>query len=99
MAKKILHTRDALSERELVEVKIWEVPKSEDFPEGLKYSFVYIKDGERILGYDNERGKSHHRHFKGKETDIEFESIWKLLEKFKKEVQELSKNSLPDLKR
>ena len=91
MTRKLVHTREALSDRELVEVKIWEVPMSEDFSESLKYSFVYIKDGERILGYDNERGKSHHRHFKGKETKIEFESIWKLLTKFKEEVEELAK--------
>ena len=90
MPRKLVHTRDALSDRELVEVKVWEVPMSEDFPEGLKYSFAYIKDSERILGYDNERGKSHHRHFKGKETKIEFENIWKLLEKFKEEVQRLT---------
>jgi len=91
MPKKIIYTRNVLSENELVEIKIWEIPKSNDFPEGLKYSFVYVKDGIRILGYDNERKKGHHRHFKEEETETEFEGIWKLLSKFKEEVEKLSK--------
>lgn len=91
MAKKVIHTRDALSEDELVEIKVWEVPKGKDFPEGLKYSFNYIKNKKRILGYDNERKKGHHRHFKGEETKVEFNEIWKLLERFKEEVENLLK--------
>ena len=46
-------------------MKVWKVPKSKDFPDGVKYSFVYIHNGKRVLGYDNERGKGHHKHIKG----------------------------------
>jgi hypothetical protein len=32
----------------------WQVPESEDYPEGLKYSFQYMDaDGDTILRYDN----------------------------------------------
>jgi len=40
-----------------LEIKIWEVPKSQERPHGLKYSFVYICGTERVVGYDNSEGK------------------------------------------
>ena len=70
-------------------MKIWKAPESKDFPDGVKYSFVYIHNGERVLGYDNERGKRHHKHFKGKETEIEFKDSESLLLQFKREIEEL----------
>jgi len=33
-----------------------------------KYRLVYIADGVRVLGYDNERGKGDHMHLNGEET-------------------------------
>jgi hypothetical protein len=27
--------------------------KSQRYPRGYKYSLVYIKNGERVIGYDN----------------------------------------------
>ena len=54
-ATKILHTKEIKGE-EVVEIKIWQVPKSDDKPFGIKYSIVYIKDGKRVLGYDNAVG-------------------------------------------
>jgi len=30
-----------------------------------KYRLVYIVDGVKVLGYDNERGKGDHRHLDG----------------------------------
>jgi len=57
----------------------------------VKYSLVYIHiEGEsykRILGYDNERGKGHHRHYFGKEESIRFESVEKLIEMFLEDVR------------
>ena len=34
---------------------------------GFEYRLAYVVDGERVVGYDNERGKGDHRHFKGSE--------------------------------
>jgi len=76
-----------------MEIKIWEVPKSEKFPEGVKYSMVYAKAGDegyqRILGYDNERGKGHHRHFFDKEEEIKFKSWENLVRMFLEDVKKL----------
>ncbi len=51
---------------DIVEMKIWQVPRSKDKPHGLKYSLVYIRDGKRIIGYDNAEGKGDHRHYGGR---------------------------------
>ena len=75
-------------------MKGWDVPKSPRTPEGYKYSLVYIDtSGERILGYDNAEGKGHHRHARGKEESIKFESVEKLVTEFLKEVQEIRENT------
>ncbi|WP_461833403.1 toxin-antitoxin system TumE family protein [Desulfothermus sp.] len=47
----------------MVEIKIWKVKKTQDKPQGLKYSLVYIEKGKRIIGYDNAEGKGDHRHY------------------------------------
>ncbi len=47
---------------EIVEIKIWKVPRSEEYPEGFKYSLVYVRKGKRVLGYDNYQGHGHHKH-------------------------------------
>ena len=43
--------------------------------DGLKYSLFYGRLGTREVGYDNERGKGDHRHFKGAETQYRFSSV------------------------
>lgn len=87
----MFHEKRLLSERDIVEMKIWKVPKSKDFPDMVKYSFVFIHDRERLLGYDNERGKGHHKHYKGTEIKIKFNGPELLLLQFKEEVESLMK--------
>ena len=76
----------------------WKVSESKEFPEGIKYAFAYIHKNKRILGYDNERSKGHHKHFLDLNTNaeievkIEFKDILSLFKKFKEEVIELRKN-------
>lgn len=73
---------------------VWKVPKSEAFPDGIKYSFVLIHNNKRILGYDNERAKSHHKHYKGKEIPIKFKNLGTLYEQFVKEAKQLREKLL-----
>ncbi len=56
-------------------------------PKRLKYRPVYILDGERIVGFDNERGKGDHKHLGGKELAYRFVSIDQLLDDFLAEVE------------
>ena len=62
---------------------IWQLPETNpERPHGLKYRLVYIKDGKRVVGYDNERGKGDHRHIGSKESRYIFRSIDQLVRDF-----------------
>jgi len=93
MAKPIIDYREVNDHGDIIQVRIWRVPKSEDFPEGVKYSLVYIHvEGDsyrRVLGYDNERGKGHHKHYFGREEPVRFEGVEKLVEMFLRDVEKV----------
>jgi len=66
------------------QVRIWLVP--EPVPPAIhrfKYSLVYVVQGVRVIGFDNERGKGDHCHLHGVETPYDFEGIAKLLTDFR----------------
>ena len=65
-----------------VEIKIWKVPISEKMPHGLKYSLVYIVSNQRVIGYDNYKQKSDHRHYLGVEQSYVFRGLDKLAQDF-----------------
>lgn len=87
-ANLFLHTKEIKGD-EIVEIKIWEVPKTTDKPHGVKISLVYIKGKKRLIGYDNAEGKGYHRHFLDKTEPYRFTDIWKLLDDFKKDLRKL----------
>lgn len=67
----------------ILEVVIWKVPKPVPPTEhGFKYRAVYVVDGVRIVGFDNERGKGDHCHIDGKELPYAFTGVDQLLEDF-----------------
>ena len=45
------------------------------------------RPGERLVGFDNERGKGDHKHVLGVETTYRFVSITQLLQDFRAEVE------------
>jgi len=47
----------------------------------------YGRDGERVVGYDNERGKGDHRHVRGHEYHYRFVTVEKLMVDFFAEVE------------
>ena len=86
-AVRIFYDKAVLPDGGIVEMVIWQVP--EPVPpttHGLKYRLFYGKDGERIVGYDNERGKGDHRHFKSREMAYRFVSPEKLVADFLADV-------------
>ena len=67
----------------ILEIVIWKVPKPVPPTEhGHKYRAVYVVDGVRIVGFDNERGKGDHCHIDGKELPYAFVSVGELIEDF-----------------
>jgi hypothetical protein len=69
-AQRIFYDKAALPDSSIVKMTtISQLPKpSSDRPHGLKYSLFYGRDGVRIVGYDNERGKGDHKHVGEVET-------------------------------
>ena len=75
-----------------VQLVVWRVPDTvPPSTHRFKYRLVYIADGERVVGYDNERGKGDHKHLLGKEIPYEFRDIPGLLEDFWNDVLEATR--------
>ena len=87
-AKRIFYDKAVLPDGAIVEMTIWQLPKSSsERPHGLKYSLFYGRDGVRIVGYDNERGKGDHKHLGVMETRYRFVSVEKLVVDFLADVE------------
>ena len=94
-AKSILQTKVVLHNRVIVEMKIWEVPKSGRFAQGYKYSLYAVYNGRVLVGYDNHHPKGHHRHIENEEVPYHFDTIEKLRNDFKADLEaQLGKEGL-----
>jgi hypothetical protein len=72
----------------ILEMTIWQIPeRTAERPHGLKYSLYYGRDGERIIGYDNEAGKGDHRHYRTREETYEFSGPQQLIADFLADVK------------
>ena len=71
-----------------IEGVIWKVSEPvTPATHGYKYRLVYVVDGERIVGYDNERGKGDRRHIGGREKPYRFVDVPSLISDFMKDVE------------
>ena len=80
MASKLIVKRSIiLSETEIIDINVWQVLKSKQIPDGIKYSVNYrkLKKDEWIskIRVDNSESKGHHLHIDNKEKDFKFVSI------------------------
>ncbi len=84
MKARLIHRwKDVTADGDIIEMVIWQLP--DPLPptrHGFKYRLVYIVDGKRVIGFDNERGKGDHRHIGDQELPYRFESIERLIEDF-----------------
>lgn len=72
----------------ILRIRVWEVPEPVPPSEHrFKYSCFYGRPGERVVLYDNERGKGDHRHYGEHEESYVFESIEKLIADFLADVR------------
>lgn len=82
---------------DIVEIRIYRVPQSEQHPEGFLYSCVYVRAGKRLVAYDNygKHGEfSHHRHIKEHIEAYEFVDEWKLLDYFSIDVEKVKQGHI-----
>jgi len=93
-ARLAFQDKQVLPDGSIVEMKIWEVPKSVPGSwHRLKYSLFYGQSGRRLVGYDNERSKGDHRHIEGKEESYSFSTPERLIEDFLADVRRLRGDS------
>ena len=89
-ASLLIRERVVYPDGALVEMVAWRLPSPlPPSSHPFKYSLVYIVEGVRVLGYDNERGKGDHRHVVDNEESFVFTSMDRLLERFVAEVEGL----------
>lgn len=72
----------------VVEMVVWQVPKPVPPSEhAFKYRLVYLKNGQRVVGCDNERGKGDHKHLGEVEVAYRFVDIETFMADFLREVE------------
>ena len=89
-AQRIFYDKALLPAGFIVEMVIWQLPKSNpERPHGLKYRLYYGRDNERVVGYDNERGKGDHKHIYNTEKRYRFTSVEKLVADFLADIEKV----------
>ena len=84
----IFHDRKDYPDGAIAELTIWQVPVPVlGSAHGLKYSLFYGYPGQRLVGYDNERGKGDHRHTEGREEPYAFITVEALISDFVADVK------------
>ena len=72
----------------IVEMVVWQVPQPvPPSDHALKYRLVFIRKGQRVVGYDNERGKGDHKHLTEQEVPYKFVDIETLIADFLRDVE------------
>jgi hypothetical protein len=86
-AALIIRDRRILADGAIIEVVVWRVPTPvPPTTHGVKYRLFYGKNSQRIVGFDNERGKGDHKHILGVETSYDFTTLAQLLDDFEAEI-------------
>ena len=93
-ARLIFYRKNIERNGDIVEMRIWKIPISKRLPSGLKYSLVYIREGQRIIGYDNAEGKGHHRHYRRKEFAYDFRDVDNLIKDFYEDVEKVRRGEV-----
>jgi len=89
-ARLLLRTRTSVHGG-VVEMTVWSVPLPVPPSEhAFKYRLAFVRGGQRLVGYDNERGKGDHKHIGGREYKYRFTDIDTLVGDFLRDVEKLA---------
>ena len=87
-ATLLFEDRTVYPDGAILEMRIWRLPERDtERPHGLKYSLFYGRDGRRVIGYDNERGKGDHRHYGSREEPYVFLTVERMVADFLDDVE------------
>ena len=80
--EKRLVWSSSLNSAGVVELKVWEVPKSVKYPAGRKFSLFLVARGEVLAGVDNHKPKWAHMHLGKEERPFHYTDDDQLLQDF-----------------
>jgi hypothetical protein len=87
-ATLLFEDRTVYPDGAILEMRIWRLPERDaERPHGLKYSLFYGREGRRVIGYDNERGKGDHRHYGSHEEPYVFSTAERMVADFLDDVE------------
>ena len=87
-AARVFYDKQVFPDGLIIEMVIWKLPAPEPGrSHGLKYRLFFGRDSERIVGYDNERGKGDHRHRNGREEPYKIKTVEALVADFLRDVK------------
>ena len=94
VSELLFYRKNVEKDGDIIEMKIWRVPVSKSKPHGVKFSLVCIREGNRLIGYDNEEGKGYHKHYRDKEHPYHFRDVAALIDDFYTDVGRLKRGEL-----
>jgi hypothetical protein len=90
-AEKLLDLRLVSDDGFITALRLWRLPSPvPPATHSFKYALFYGRPGERLVLFDNERGKGDHKHVLEVESPYEFTSPEKLIEDFQAAVHAVS---------
>ena len=88
-ALRLLDRKETFPDGTISETVIWVLPAPVPGSWHVyKYRFFFGVPGQRLIGYDNERGKGDHRHIGKKEEPYEFTNPARLIEDYWEAVEQ-----------
>jgi hypothetical protein len=89
-AQLIVADKVVFDDGAIQEIVIWRTPSPvPPTNHGFKYRLFYGFPGQRLVGYDNERGKGDHRHIQGQEEPYVFSNWETLIDEFLADVAQV----------
>jgi len=86
-ARLVLRSRTSVHDG-VVEMVVWGLPRPLPPSEhAFKYRLVFVRDGKRLVGYDNERGKGDHKHIGEREIKYRYTDMDTLIADFLGDVE------------
>lgn len=87
--RKLTLVHSQSGEIAIAELKVWDVPRSAHYPEGLKYSLFLVarESGCVVVGFDNHKPKGPHLHQREVELPYQFLDVESLVEDFWRRVE------------
>ncbi|WP_395652196.1 DUF6516 family protein [Brevundimonas sp.] len=88
VAERLIRVKGAFADGAIVQITVWRLP--EPLPpcrHSFKYSLFFGYPGQRLVGFDNERGKGDHWHGPDGETAYTFVSVEALIADFNAQVR------------